>query len=72
MRFDTSDDYVDNRYSGKYIIQALNNTIYRGEMRGVWYHDTSVSLIRDFTPLENVTPNNANNISGTTQFTRSG
>ena len=72
MRFDKSDDYVDNRYSGKYIIQALNNTIYKGEMQGVWYHDTSISLIRDFTPLENVTPNNANNRSGTTQFTRPG
>lgn len=47
---DETDENLDDRYSGKYIIQTLTNTIYRGERIGIFIHDTSVSLTRDNNP----------------------
>lgn len=57
------ENYEDERYSGKYIIQSLNNIIYRGNMPGIWHHDTSISLIRDTTPTTDSTPNPVRNLN---------
>jgi hypothetical protein len=34
----------------------MNNTVYRGNMPGIWYHDTSISLTRDTTPTIDSVP----------------
>lgn len=41
------EENLDDRYSGKFIVQSLTNTIYRGSQIGTFVHDTSVSLTRD-------------------------
>ena len=57
------ENYEDERYSGKYIIQSLNNIVYRGDMVGIWYHDTSISLTRDTTPINNNIANPIRNLN---------
>ena len=57
------ENYEDERYSGKYIIQSLNNVIYRGNMPGIWFHDTSISLTRDTTPIIDNVPDPVRNLN---------
>jgi hypothetical protein len=67
-----TEDYEDERYSGKYIIQGMNNTVYRGNMPGIWYHDTSISLTRDTTPTIDSTPTPVKNLNNNLLYINQG
>jgi hypothetical protein len=41
----------DMRYSGRYIVQGINHIIQQKDQYGAFYHDTSISLVRDLIPI---------------------
>jgi hypothetical protein len=47
-----NEDLLDTRYSGRYLIHTITNTIFKTDRKSPFFHESSVSLTRDWLNYE--------------------
>jgi len=58
-----NEDLLDTRYSGRYLIHTITNTIFKTDRKSPFLHESSVSLTRDWLNYEYGDNSNITNIS---------
>ena len=57
-----NEDLLDTRYSGRYLIHTITNTIFKTDRKSPFLHESSVSLTRDWLNYEYGDNSNITNI----------